>query len=905
MQPRPWQRWWSRIAHWPRRRVQDTALADEIAAHLALEAEALEAEGLSPADARAAAHRAFGNATLALEDSRAEWRWRWADELGHDLRLAWRSMAHSRGFAAAAILTLALGIAATATMFSLVDALLLRPVPVAQPQRVVILSEYYAHNGGYYFGGDSALDALAFRRVQAFSALTAAAYPTAADLDGSGGPQPVSVQAVQPNFFSVLGVRAALGRIFTPAAGADAGGPPRHHVAVLSHGLWRRRFDASSAILGRQIILNQQPYTVIGVMPRRFLVPRANAQIWVPRAFGPASLTASARGDRAWTIFACLRPQVTLRQAQAQLTAVMAGLAQRHRADHEWRVMLHPLETFTNQEQHNGPVLVMLMAAAGWLLLLACANIAGLLLARAAARRHELALRAALGAGRLRLLRQLLAECALLAAGGGALGLATSAWTARLFAAQLHAIGAKMQPPQLDWRVALFTLAVAAFTVVLFGLAPAWQASRADPQAALQADARGAVGGRARLRRGLVAGQVALAIVLLAAAGLTIGVVVLELAPAGFGFNPRRLTVALLTLPRQSTAARGGIGPRNPAAWAADANAIAARLRHLPGVTAAATARSLPLTGAGATGVRLRPGGASSGAAFYPVSPGYFATLQIPLLRGRDFTSADTAATPAVAIVDRRFLRQYFHGRDPVGRIVLVGYFDYLNNRGQLVNAGVHPRAVAIVGVVGSVQRFLGYAQAEPAMYFPLAQWPTRHPIAILRSAGAPPGPKAIGRAVWSAAGSKTIVGDMSSMHHLLGENAGAVRLLAGLLVIFAILALVLAAVGIYGVMAYLARRRTAEIGVRLALGAPRRSISAMMLREAAMFTGLGWLAGLGLAALLPRALSAVFGAGYMPTYAEAVWPAAVLIPLAALLAAYLPARRAAGLDPAQCLRRE
>ena len=952
MHPSRWRRRFrsccSRIAQWPRRRARDAALAEEIAAHLELEAQALEAEGLSPGEARAAARRAFGNSALALEDSRAAWRWRWVDDLARDLRLAWRALAHNRGFAAAAVVTLALGIAALATMFSLVDAWELRPLPVAQPQRVAILSEYYARNGGYFFCAVSPLDYLALRRrIPALSAQTAAAGISPADLGPGDGLTPVQVQAVAPNFFSVLGVSAQLGRtFFRPAArstvrsatqaitaqtaaalhaaaaatgpsaaalpsaalatGAPATATPvRRHVAVISASLWRGRFAARRSVLGRQILLNHQPYTVIGVMPRGFFVPRAYAQIWIPLAFGPAQLASSARGDRSLTVYARLRSGATFRQARAQLAMVMAGLSRRYRADHEWRVAVHPLNAFITDEGNNAPVYTLLMAAAGLLMLLACANVAGLLLARAAARRHELALRTALGAGRFRLLRQLLAESALLAAAAAVLGLAISWWTVRLFASEMNTLAHGNRPAlQLDWRVAVFALAAAAVTAILFGLVPAWQASHADPQPALQSDARGSVGGRARLRRCLVAAEVALTIVLLATAAMFLTSVEGQLSPAGFGFNPRRLTVASVRLRRPGPGAAPS-APGDSSAWAAAANAIAARLRHLPGVTAAATADALPLNGSGATSVTLAPGGASHGAALYPVSPGYFATLQIPLLRGRDFTAADTAAAPAVAIVDRGFVRQYLRGRNAVGRTVVVGYFDYLNTRGRLVNASVHPRPVTIVGVVGPVQRFLGDTSHEPAMYFPLAQWPTAHSYAIVRSTGPRPTAAEMDHAIRAAAGPRGVVGGVSSMNKIIAESAAGDWLIAGLVAVFAVLALVLAAVGIYGVMAYAARRRTAEIGVRLALGARRRAIAAMILREAAIFTGVGWLIGLGLAALLPRMLAAVFGAGHFPTYAQSVWPAAVLIPLAALAAAYLPARRAARLDPAHCLRHE
>jgi predicted permease len=888
-------RWLMRLF---RKRKLDNQLDAELRFHIEQRTADLVAAGIEPAEARRRTMIEFGGVERAKEECRETRGSYFLETFLLDLRYALRTLRKSPAFAVVAILTLALGIAMNTAIFSLVDAFLLTPPSVAHPERVAVITDYYAHNGGWYFDRISPLDYLAFRsRLQAFSGLTAAAPSQLANLNIADTPQRVTMMAVRPNFFAVLGVHPRLGRAFVPSEDQ----PGHGRVALLSSKLWRTQFGNDPKILGRRIEINGRSYTVVGIMPHGFSAPRATAQIWIPLVFGPQQLTAEARASRFLTLFGRLRPGAHVAEASTQVNAVMAELASRYEPDRQWRAYTTPLVSFASRQNSSSQALELLMMAVGLVLMIACANVAGLLLARAGARRHELALRAALGAGRGRLLRQLLAESLLLALAGGTLGLALAGGGIRLLNIILKP--GPGSTPVLDFRVVLFAAAVSGVTVLLFGLAPAWQAADADPQSALRAGGRGATGarGHARLRRWLIGGEVALAVVLLAAAGILIRSVAAELSPAQFGFNPQQLTTVYTELPQSFR--HGAV------AWADGVNAIATRLRHLPGVAAAGCARSLPLMGSGATSVSTEPGikssGETHGAAFYPVSPGYLAAMQIPLLRGRDITGSDVAAAPPVVLVDRVFVRRYFHGQNPVGRFVYVHFFDYLNRRGRLVNSALHPRRVEVVGVTGRVQRILGIPQDEPAMYVPLAQWPSRGITAVVRAA-APPAAPEIGRAIWSAAGQLAVVGQVTTMRQLIDENSRGDKLVAGLMSIFAAMALLLALIGIYGVIAYLAGQRASEISVRLALGARPSQITAMILREAAAFGGAGWLVGMALAAQLPRLFAALFDGTNIPAIARASWPAAALIvPLAVLAAAWWPASRAARLDPVQCLRRE
>ncbi len=878
-----------------RKRKRESQLDSELRFHIEQRTADLVAYGVDPAEAHRRAMIEFGGVESVKEECRETRATYLLESVLRDARFAFRTLRKSPGFASVAVLTLALGIALNTAIFSLADAFLLTPPPVTHPGHVVVITDYYAHNGGWFFDRVSPLDYLSFRRqLRCFSGLTAAASSRPADLSLNGAPQRVTVMPVRANFFAVLGVTPILGRTFDAADDR----PGQASVALISSGLWRTRFSSDRKILGSRLDINSSLYTVIGVLPRGFEAPGATAKVWVPLVFGPRQLAPEARANRSLTLFGRMRPGVSVAQARVQVNAAMAELAKAYKPDREWRAYTTPIATFASLQNESEQILELLLMAVGLVLLIACANVAGLLLARSATRRHEFALRAALGASRTRLLRESLAESLILAFAGGALGLALAAGGIRLLTAILGSASGPGPTPSLDFHVALFAVGVSALSVLLFGLAPAWQAASADPQSALRSGERGAVGGhvRARLRRWLIGGEVALAVVLLAAAGVLIRSAIAELSPSQFGFNPLHLTTVYTVLPKSSR--------RGTTAWAAGANAVAARLRELPGVAAAGCAEALPLINSGAAGVRIGANG-GGGAVFYPISPGYLSAMQIPLLRGRDFTAGDTPAAQEVAIVDKLFVREYLRGQNPVGSTFYVTYFDYLNQSGHMVNAALHPLRVEVVGVVGSAQRFLGYTSTEPALYVPLAQWPSRGFTAVIRAV-TPPSEREVGRAIWSAAGKLSVVGRVTTMQQLIAENAKGDKLTAGLMSLFAAVALILALAGIYGVTAYLVSQRSGEISVRLALGARPRQITAMILREAAVFSGAGWLAGMALAAFLPKLFGALFAGTEISAVARAAWPVATfVVPLAVLGAAWLPANRAARVDPVVALRQE
>jgi putative ABC transport system permease protein len=700
-------------------------------------------------------------------------------------------------------------------------------------------------------------------------------------LTGAGGPERVDSAAVTPGFFDVMGVRLHAGRGFAPEEGEEG----RHRVAVISHGLWQRRFGADPAIVGREIVVDGRPFEVVGVAPASLSFP-GRPDIWRPLVFTPHHLDPSQRGARWVTVVARLRRGVAVSQAEAEIRAVAARLAADFPRTHRGRsATVRPLRQHVVQS--TGPGLLALFGAVLLVLLIACANVANLLLARSSARSGEMTMRMALGASRARLVRQCLAENLLLAAIAVAAGLALSAWALRAATAMLPAAVPRVEEIVIDWRVGGFAAGTAAFLAIVLGL---FSALTLRGQTAA-ATARATPAGARLVRRSLVVAEVAMALVLLTGAGLSVKSLARLYAVAP-GFDASNVLTFSITMP--------------PAAYPEAEHVIAftERLRRelaaRPGVDAAAGIFGLPLTTAFTAGSSFERIGIPTDpddepvAAMRIVTPDYFRALRIPLSRGRDFTPRDTLEGRGVAIVNETAARRYWPGTSPIGQSLRL-------------HAGVSsvkqtPREV--VGVVQDV-RYGGLdAEPQPEVYIPQAQHPVDGLVIAVRTAGDPHAAIGDARAVLRRLDPNMPMSDVATMEEIVAESVAARRFSLVLLAAFAGMAVLLAAIGIYGVLSYTVGQRTKEIGVRMAMGAPRAHVLRLVVGEGLALVVAGAAIGvaftLALAGVVRGLLYEV--QPYDPSTLAAVGAGLVGI---ALAASYLPARRAAAVDPVTALRAE
>ena len=778
-----------------------------------------------------------------------------------DLRYALRLMRKSPAFTAIAALTLALGIGATVAIFGIVDAVLLRPLPYRDPARLVAVWDHSLHESNLAKIFDHYSDFQEYqRRSRNFESLSAATW--AADisqtLTGRGPAQHVLAIPASTSFFDTLGVKAALGRTFRPE---DANGGC---TVVLSHKAWTGKLGSDPRIVGQSLAVGSSACTVAGVMPQGFAFYPPATDMW--RAIGPNAPVLTG-------IFGRLKPGVSPRQAQAELEAMHRAL---HPSD-EWREIVPAVYDlkgeFTFLAGRNlRATLWILLAAVSLVLLIACVNVANLLLGRALVRSREFSIRAALGGGRARLFRQLITEGLLLAGLGGGLGMAVAGAAIRYF----RSVNPVELPPGADVTISLpvlaFALALAAITAVLFSLAPAWRGSRAG------LGARGVVGGRYRLSKGLLGAEMALSVVLLAGAGLLLESV-LRMGSAPMGFNPDRLYSTALTVPKDVRYY----------------DMLQSRVASIPGVASVALATSLPPFGGGfdtldvlgAPPRNLRDVGTAE------VSPSYFHTLQVALVWGRLFDAHDDAASEPVAIIDEALARAYFPRSDPIGRRVRI-------------DSGAP--WVTIVGVVASEKHTIVYQEMNwidrPTLFRPLAQRPATRVMAAVRtvSESVPIG-AALRREV-AALDPGHALGEVESMRHSLSQFLAYPRFRAVLLAAFAAFALLLAAVGLEGVLSQLVAQRTAEIGVRMALGARPSDVAALIARQGGVPVAAGLALGLALAVSLARYLSSVLYQ-VRPRDPLTLALASLLLLAVAALAMAVPARRAARTDPMEALRQE
>ena len=801
-------------------------------------------------------------------------------DLRYGLRVLWKTP----GFTAVAVLALALGIGANTAIFSVVNGVLLRPLPFAEPERLVMV---WMDNRvlGLREDLNSYPNYVAWRdESQAFEHLAAFTSTSPTLTSERGEPERLQGVSATANFFGVLRAQPALGRLFTAeeeAEGKDA-------VVVIGHGLWRRRFGGQPGIVGQQITLNGRGRTVVGVMPQGFRFP-GEAEVWVPLA-----PTASMRAQRQsfWlSMVGRLRPGATVERAQAELSAVAARMEKEFPDSNQgfgaYVVSLH--------QQVVGRVstaLWVLLGAVGFVLLIACANVANLLLARAAAREREIAIRRALGAGRARLVRQFLTESVLLSLVGGGVGLLLAFWGVDALIALGPSDLPRLDQVGMDGRVLLWTVGISVATGLLFGLAPALQASQADLNESLKEGGRGGGEGARgrRVRNALVVAEVALALVLLAGAGLMIKSF-LRLQEVNLGFNPERVLSMRVQL--------SGTNYRESARAVAFYEQLIERIEATPGVQAAAAIGTVFLSSTpnsawfSVEGRPAPPPNERIEVPIDPVTPNYFQAMGVPLLKGRAFDARDREGAPEVAIVNETFARRFFPGEEVLGKRFKFG----------------PPESedpwMTIVGVVGDTRRTGFDTAVRPETYLPHAQSPSRGMMLVVRSTAADP--SALANAVRGAVASldrEVPVFQVRTMDELLSGLMAQRRLNMLLLAIFAGVALLLAAVGIFGVMNYAVSQRTHEIGLRMALGAQARDILKMVVGQGMALVLAGLVLGLAGALALTRLMSSMLY-GVSATDPATYAGIAVLLMAVAFLACYLPARRATKVDPMVALRYE
>jgi putative ABC transport system permease protein len=824
------------------------------------------------------------------------------DNLWQDLRYGIRMLLRSPGFTLVGVLALALGIGANTAIFSVVNAVLLRPLPYPDPDRLVLLSENFSRLGLNRISV-SAPEFIDYRdRSQSFERVAAYKYLNF-NLTGVDEPERILGASVSAGLFTLLGINPSRGRAFLPEEDQPGG----HPVVVLSHGLWQRRFGADPSVVGKTLRLNGNHMTVVGIMPPGFQFP-AQAELWAPIVFNDDALR--QRQSRSLRVIARLKPDVTLKQAQAEMSTFARQLTQQYPdiylESNGWSITLTPL-----REQMVGNLrttLLVLLGAVGFVLLIACANVANLLLARAAARQKEIAIRTALGAGRRRLVRQLLTESVLLALVGGTLGLLLALWGIDLLAA--------LRPPgipalvkiSVDAPVLAFTILTSLLTGILFGLAPALAASKLDLNESLKEGGRGAAGSRGRHRLGsiLVISEVALALVLLIGAGLLIKGF-LRLRSVDPGFNPKNVLVTWTVLSPSKYPDRTQVADFY--------QTLLARIEALPGVQFVGATNDLPLSGDNSswgftTEAHPRPAPGEVLEANYRVaSPNYFRAMGISLVRGRFFTEFDNESAPGAVIINETMARRFWSDEDPIGKRMKLGSPDPQHTWDGLW--------LTIVGVVGDVKHFGLAADARPEMYVTYLQNPWRGlPAApymtvvwrgvslVVRVAAEPTAlAAAVRRAVWSVDKDQPVFG-VNTIEQVLSNSVAQRRFTMLLLSLFAALALVLAALGIYGVMSYAVTQRTREIGIRMSLGAQPSDALRLVLKQGLGLALVGVGIGLAAAFTLTRVLSGLL---YSVSATDPATFAGISLLLAAvaLLACYIPARRATRVDPMVALRYE
>ncbi len=812
--------------------------------------------------------------------------------LWQDLRYGARMLVKKPAFTLVAILTLALGIGANTAIFTVINAALLRPLPYPDAEQLVVVATTMRRET-VEVRTASYPDFVDWRDQNTVFERMAAQASTSFTLTGGAEPERVNGELVSADYFPLLRARPAFGRTFLPE---EDRAPDTHRVALVGYGLWQRRFGGSSALLGQTIQVNDGNYTVVGIMPERFRGVSDDAEIWLPMMMVSSIRPASQlqqRHQRWLSAVARLKSGVTLAQAQAEMDAIMRPLEQAYPNSNRNRgARVTPLD-----EQFFGGLqltLWILLGAVGCVLLVACANVANLQLQRAAGRASEMAVRLALGATPRRLIRQLLTESLLLALIGGALGILLALWSVDFLVKLSPVTFPSFVKLSIDGRVLGFSLVISVLTGALSGLAPALQAARPALNETLKAGGRNASGGlgRNRLLGSMVVSEIALALTLLIGAGLMIRSLQ-RLQAVDPGFDSERLLTMRVSLPLQRY-------PREQII--AFSQRLRERLQAMPGAQSAALASDLPLSGSTSAGpIELEgrheaPAGGEFRMYRHRVTPGFFSTLGIPLIKGRDFTADDHAQAPGVVIISEAMARRYWPNEDPIGRRL----------REDIRGASTPAPWLEIAGVVGEI-KYRGLPQnptADPDVYFPLPQSPVGNLFLAARSGVDPNSLVAAVRGVLRELDPDLPVYEVTTMAESVANQTTRSRFSAWLLGVFGALALALAAVGIYSVMAYAVEQRSREIGIRMAMGARAADVLKMVIRQGMKLALLGVALGLGAALALTQLMKKLlFGVAAADPLTYGV--IALLLTLVALLACWIPARRATKVDPIIALRCE
>lgn len=871
-----------------RREQFDAELEEEMRLHRDLRAREFHDDGATKVgQADSAAQQRFGNTLQLREEIYRAWGWIWMDNLRQDLRYGLRLMRKSPGFTLVVIITLALGIGANTAMFSVVNSVLLRPLPYPNPGQLVSVFETNAR-AGVKFNGCSYQDVKAFRESGIFDEV-AGANRHDLTLTGAGEPTIVATVVVTPEVFPLLKVSPIAGRYLLSGDESKGAAP----VVVLSEGLWRSRFAANPKLIGQPIHLDQQSFTVVGIMPAGFRVPVLGPQqeIWIPISQDPLFSTFIPRPGGHWLgVMGRLKPSETLASVQPQVDALGKRLqAEFPDQNGGWDVRVRALQSVLVGGIRT-PLLVLLGAVA-LVLILACVNVANLLLARATFRAREVALRQAFGAERGRIIRQFLTESVLLGSLGATLGIALAWLSTHALAALLPADGLATRPVQVDGSVLAFALLLSLAATIAFGLAPAILTSKSDAQSNLREGSSQAGSDRARLRLRalLTAAEIALATVLVVGAGLLVQSL-RRMTAVDPGFTVAHVVKAMVSLPRYEY--------KTPQQWAAFSDSLLERLQAQPGLKDSAFGVPLPIVdgfvnlGFTIAGDPPLPRGVQQDADYVSVTPGYFSLMGIPLLRGRLFTADDSMSSPRVAIISESLARRYFKNANPLGRKLVFGFPPETDQTRE------------IVGVVGNIHDVELTKAPGPMMYVPFEQSPFWGGEVVVKSTLPTSTVVATIRQTVAGLDKNLPVTDVETLPDVLKESVAQPRFRTWLLTTFGLVALLLAAAGIYGVISYSVASRTREFGIRASLGASPISIGKLVVGEglvlAAVGLSVGLIAALGLARFLK---SQLFGVGsYDPiTFLLSI---AVLL-VVALIACYLPARRAMRVDPMVALRYE
>ena len=868
-----------------RKESTERRLESELRFHLEQRTAELIASGLAPEEARRTAQLEFGGLEGIKQQCRESHRVHMIETLLQDVRYGLRMLRKSPGFTLVTVLTLALGMGANTMMFSTMDAMLLHPFTFPALDRLVAISETLTHRVSESETVASA-DFMDWRKQATVFDHVAAYRSWGADLTGTGEPEHLEGARVSAAFFPALGVKTALGRTFVP--GEEQ--PGNDQVAVLSYDLWQGRFGGDPLVLDASIRLNGIPHRVVGVMPREFSFPR-DTQVWAPLPVSNEFV--QERETQSLLTLARLKPTITTAQAQAEMNTIAARLEQ-----------LYP-QTNTNRgvsvvllrDQAAGDFTPMFlwisMGAVLFVLLIACVNVANMQVARAAARQREMAVRASLGATRKRMLRQLLTENVMLALLGGVGGIAVAKLLLRLFKIGMPSEITRLIPGWNNMAINLpaliFTFAIALTTGIVFGLAPALGASRPDLTDALKEGEKNSIlGSRHRLRGLLVVFEIALALVLLVGAGLMVQGFRHILQTQRQGYSPDNVLTMSLSL--------------NPARYAQDYRIVdfyrdsVDRVSGLPEVISASAVSHVPATGGWSTQKFLIEGrpapapGESQVTNFLVVAPRYFQTMRIPFIEGRDFADSDRAQSQNVAIISAEFARRYFPGADPLGQHIELG------------SPSAQPATV--IGVAADVRRFMFDRGQRPTVYVPHSQYPVASMGLVIRAASDPRRIASAGRAQLLAVDKEQPVFAIKTMEEIITEQTSGVRVGAVSMLFFGLLALLLSAIGVYGVVAYSVEQRTHEIGIRMAIGAGAGNILRMVLTQTVKLTAAGVAIGLLGAFAMSRAMvKAMFGMIALDWTTFAVFTAVLTV--VALLASYVPALRAARVNPVIALRHE